>query len=140
MKKIARILSLVILLAVAGSCRELPLIGDLAGQWQVTKIVYPDGRVVESPQRYYCFYRHTAQLHPGRGAATTANMTYDNPSLTLQFPTTQPRNLEAWGIVVPENTPTGTIEWIQKYHIDHLSSERLVMTTEQGVEITCRKF
>ena len=92
------------------------------------------------PQRYYCFYRHTAQLRPGGGAAITANMTYDNPSLTLQFPSTQTRILDAWGIVVQENTPTGTIEWIQKYHIDHLSSERLVMTTEQGVEITCRKF
>ncbi len=140
MKKLIQIIAAVALLVSAGSCRELPLIGDLAGQWQIQRIEYPDGKVVDAPQRYYRFYRHTAQLAPGVSVITTANMTYENPSITLQFPTTQPRRLEPWGIVVPDNTPEGTIEWIQKYHIDELTSERLVMTTEQGVVITCRKY
>lgn len=140
MKRLTQIFTAMILLIAGGSCRELPLIGDLAGQWQIQQIVYPDGRTVENPQHYYNFYRHTAQLSPGRGVDHTANMAYDNPDLTLQFPTTQPRGLGAWGIVVPDDTPEGTIEWVQKYHIDVLTSERLVMTTEQGVQITCRKY
>ncbi len=140
MKRLTQILTAAILLLVGGSCRELPLIGDLAGQWQIQKIVYPDGQVVENPQRYYNFYRHTAQLGPGGGVNRTANMTYDNPELSLEFPTTDPRSLEAWGIVVPDDTPEGTIRWVQNYHIDKLTSERLVMTTEEGAEITCRKY
>lgn len=121
-------------------CRELPLVGDLAGQWQVMEIVYPDGSVVVSPERYYCFYRHTAQLTAPGNVKETANMIYDNPELSLEFPNVAPVWLSSWGVSAPEGSDDTYRGWVQRYHIDHLDNSRLVMTTEQGTRITLRKY
>ena len=137
MKKLALILANILILVGLGSCQDTPLIGDLAGQWQITKIEYPDGTVVE---RYYCFYRHTAQLTGGEvHTEHTANMTYDKPDITLEFPRAGGWQLTQWGIIATD-TPGESTTWVQKYHIDTLNGSKLVMTTEQGVVIYCRKF
>ena len=69
-------------LSLAG-CRETPLIGPLAGQWQITHMTDAEGHDVTVSDRYYCFYRHTAQLTAPGETKITANMTYDNPSTEL---------------------------------------------------------
>ncbi|MCM1348198.1 MAG: lipocalin-like domain-containing protein [Firmicutes bacterium] len=131
---------MLLLLPAMGCFHELPLIGDLAGQWQITKIEYPDGRVVENPLTYYCFYRHTAQLTKYDRVKHTANMVYNYPEISLEFPEVSPVWLTEWGIIPPADADSEYRGWVQNYHIDRLNSSYLVMTTEQGVKLTLRKF
>lgn len=121
-------------------CRELPLIGDLAGQWQIEKMTTADGEDITVADHYYCFYRHTAQLTAYGGIKNTANMTYDNPSLALEFPDVSPIYLAEWGVAAPEGADAETRDWVQLYYIDRLDDHHLVMTTAQGVTITLRKY
>lgn len=139
-KIITRIFAALVLFTFFSGCRELPLIGDLAGQWQIVSIVYPDGNVVNNPERYYAFYRHTAQLTAPGGNKHTANMTYDNPELALEFPKVSPIWLSEWGVSVPEGSDDATRGWVQRYHIDKLDNSHLVMTTAEGAVITLRKY
>lgn len=139
-KKIKMMMWLALMMVSAGvmnGCRELPLIGDLAGQWQITEVVYADGEVVTNPQRYYCFYRHTAQLTAPGGVKVTANMTYEYPDLELEFPKDDLIWLSEWGVLPSEESGS---EHVQRYHIDKLDRDHLEMTTEQGVRISLRKY
>lgn len=131
---------MLVTLTFAGCRNDVPLIGDLAGQWQIQEIAYPDGTVVSYPQRYYCFYRHTAQLTAPGNVKETANMIYDNPDLSLEFPNVSPLWLSSWGVSAPEGADETTRGWVQRYHIDRLDRSHLVMTTEQGTTITMRKY
>lgn len=145
MKKLMLALLLCVgLSGLTSSCRDLPLIGDLAGQWQILTLEYPDGTVTPTtPEKYYyyCFYRHTAQLfYYGLSHGHTANMDYDNPDITLEFPYMTGNELANWGITVPEGTD-GTVKgWTQHYVIEKLDDERLVLRTDQGVTITMRRY
>lgn len=130
-----------LMMLVVTSCfHDLPEIGRLAGQWQITEIAYPDGHKVERPERYYCFYRTVGQLTAPGGVKVTANMDYEYPDLSLEFPYDPPGWLAEWGIIAPEGSDATTRNWVQRYHIDRLDGGHLVMTTEQGVTITLRKY
>lgn len=139
-KIILPILVAVVAAITTGSCRELPLIGDLAGQWQIQSMTGPDGRDITVAERYYCFYRHTAQLTAPQGAKQTANMIYDYPDISLEFPLVSPIWLTDWGVIPPEGCDDSYRGWVERYHIDHLDKKRLVMTTAQGVTITLKKY
>ena len=140
-KKIILIVIMALVMATGlPGCRELPLIGDLAGQWQITKMTAADGTDMTVPERYYCFYRHTAQLTAPGAVKHTANMTYDNPELTLEFPENSPLDLVGWGIIPPDDATAYEKGWVVRYHIDRLDNGHLVMTTDQGVSITLRKY
>lgn len=134
------IIAALTIMAGATACRELPLDGELSGQWQITSIVYPDGRTVEAPQRYYCFYRHTAQLTAPGNVKNTANMIYDYPSISLTFPTESPIWLTDWGVTPPEGSTDETRDFTEHYTISRLTNSDLVMTTAEGVTITLRKY
>lgn len=144
MKNITRILSIIIItIATMGStsCRELALNGDLDAQWQVMTLDYPDGTQSAPGQYYYCFYRHTANLTTPGLYPITANLTYDGDDLTLEFPyVSSPTQLAPWGITVPDDATKPQGGWIIHYTVNHLSSKKLVMTTDLGITITCRKF
>lgn len=139
-KKFACILGLAAIISMMAGCRELPLIGELAGQWQVSEIVYPDGTTVTAPERYYCFYRHTAHLTCYANIRHTANMTYDYPDLALEFPNVSPCQLTSWGVFAPPEANDETRGWIQRYTIDRLTDSQLIMTTAEGTRITLRKY
>lgn len=126
-------------LSLAG-CRETPLIGPLAGQWQITHMTDAEGHDVTVSDRYYCFYRHTAQLTAPGETKITANMTYDNPSLSLEFAEDSPVFLTDWGVTPPPDATAETRNWVEHYHIDRLDNDHLVMTTAEGITITLRKY
>lgn len=125
------------------SCRELAQNGDFSGQWQVLTMEYPDGSTVNvQGQRYYCIYRDVAQLTAPGGTMLTGNLTYDEDAgrFSIQFPHETAAKLAPWGIEIPEgpdNTPDGCTA---RFVINTLTSQRLVMTGETGIVITCRKY
>lgn len=142
---ILRTLSIItIVLTALGttSCRELALNDDLDAQWQIMSIDYPDGTQIGAVPYYYCFYRHTANLTTPDKYPITANLTYEGNDLTLEFPYVDyPSQLAPWGITMPDDMTEPVEEgYTIHYTVNHLSSKKLVMTTDLGVTITCRKF
>lgn len=132
-----RLIAFLALVISLSACRELPKIGDLAGQWQVTRIEYTDGTTVENPQKYYCFYREVANL-TGDGMLT-AELIYDKPSLTLVFPDTEPDKLTPWGIPVADTETSAEGTTRVNFNIANLTSKALVLTLP-SVTITMRKY
>lgn len=141
-RRITRITVLLVTAAAIMGCQRTSLIGELAGQWQITEIIYPDGHTVEAPQRYYCFYRHTAELtYPGyeKSSKNMAVMHYDNPSLSLEFVYGLPDGYESWGIVLQEGQKPVAGTMIN-YHIEQQTRENMVLVTDAGTRIILRKF
>lgn len=132
-----RLAAFIALIVSACACRDLPKIGDLAGQWQVTRIEYTNGTTVENPLRYYCFYREVANL-TGAGSLT-AEIIYNNPELTLVFPDTPPEKLTSWGIPVADTETSAEGTTRVNFHIARLTSSALVLTLP-SVTITLRKY
>lgn len=147
MKKLSFI---TIILAIAAmltcglpSCRELAQNGDFSGQWQIMTIEYPDGTTVDPEgTRYYCFYRDVAQLTATGDTRISGNLAYDEDARTfaIEFPYDSPVNLKPWGITFPDTTDPNAKGFTAHFTINVLTSERLVMTTEEGAVITCRKW
>lgn len=139
MKKTLFIILVLLLAAASTSCRKLALNGDFSGQWQILKIEYADGTVVDPEgQYYYCFYRDVAQLtRTGAALNYTANLAYHEDSFTLQFPYASSEPLGPWGLATDPISPLGFSITLT---INELTSSRLVMTTPSGTIITCRKF
>lgn len=131
------------MLISASGCRELAQNGDFSGQWQIVTIEYPDGNAV-NPEgtRYYCIYRDVAQLTGPNDIRITGNLAYDESarSFSIEFPYEEAQYLAPWGIEFPASVAPDTKGTIVKYTINVLTSERLVMTTEFGAVITCRKW
>lgn len=123
------------------SCRKLALHGDFSGQWQILTIDYPDG-THEEPQGeyYYCFYRDVAQLTNISGIRIVANLAYNDDAFVLQFPYERAGRLAPWGITCPDTVDPGMLGYSAGFTIDKLTSKRMVMTTDMGVTITCRKY
>lgn len=122
------------------SCRDMPQIGDLAGQWQIQKITFPDGTVVESPQRYYCFYRSVAELTAPGNIMIPANMDYSSPDIALTFTRDSAAFLRDWGIIPDTDEDPYKLPFTEHYHINTLTSSHLEMTTSKGVIIKLRKY
>lgn len=125
------------------SCRELAQNGDFSGQWQIQTIEYPDGTTVDPEgTRYYCFYRDVAQLTAPGGTRVTGNLAYDEDAgkFAIEFPYEKASYLKSWGITFPDLTDPDTKGVTARFTINALTSERLVMTTEAGAVITCRKW
>lgn len=144
--KIRLLISMLLALLCAGastSCRELSQIGDLAGQWQVLSIDYPDGTTVD-PQGavFYNFYRDVAQLRDNDGGRSTASMAYDEQAskMTLHFPYSSPYALAQWGITCPDPELEAVKDFTISFDIKTLTSDRLVITSQYGVTISMRKF
>lgn len=140
MKKLTHILLIIFMGLWLNGCRDMPEIGDLAGQWQIQKITFPDGTVVESPQRYYCFYRSVAELTAPGNTMIPANMVYSNPDITLTFTRDYPAYLRDWGIILNEDEDPFGLPFTEHYHIRTLTSSHLEMTTGHGVTIKLRKY
>ncbi|MDO5395423.1 MAG: hypothetical protein Q4F07_05610 [Bacteroidales bacterium] len=145
-RRITRITVLLVTVAAIMGCQRTSLIGELAGQWQIMEITYPDGLKIKVPQkypqRYYCFYRHTAELTYAGYEKTSKNMAvmhYDKPSLSLEFVYGLPDGYESWGIVLPEGQKPVAGTTIN-YHIEHQTRENLVLVTDVGTHIILRKF
>ncbi len=134
MKRLLSIIFAVSLISIC-ACRKLPQIGDLAGQWRIESIDYPDGSKTGRNGYYYCFYRDLAQL----SGKIVAMMDYERPEITLEFKKTNPEKLKSWGITVSAED-VDTMHWYQHYHIDRLKGSSLIMTTPQGSTITLSKF
>lgn len=132
-----RLAAFIALVISVCACRDLPKIGDLAGQWQVTRIEYTDGTTVENPLKYYCFYREVANL-TGAGSLT-AEIIYNKPELTLIFPKTAPEKLTPWGIPTADTETTAEGTTRVNFHIARLTSSALVLTLP-SVTITMRKY
>lgn len=140
MKKII-LLCLIIAALGSTSCRKLALHGDFSGQWQILTIDYPDGTHVEPQgEYYYCFYRDVAQLTDLNNTRIVANMTYTDDEFVLQFPYEIVERLAPWGIICPDTVDPETKGYSATFTIDRLTSKRLVMTTDMGVTIACRKY
>ena len=146
MKKIYSLTVFFIATAVAifaTSCRELAQNGDFSGQWQILSIEYPDGTTIDPEgTRYYCIYRDVAQLTAPGGTRVTGNLSYDEDAGTfsIQFPDNSPSYLKNWGITFPDDISDEQQELTARFTINDLTSKRLVMTTDMGVVITCRKY
>lgn len=141
MKKILPLLAAITILLGAASCRKLPLHGDFSGMWQILTIEYPDGTVKESNHDYYyCFNRHVVMLRQNGNGYLNGNLTYNDTDFTLQFFDVYTRYLAHWGITLPEGMDHYTGEVVINYTIDKLTSKQLIVTTEQGVTITMRKY
>lgn len=124
------------------SCGKMPINGDLDGKWQVMEVI-DDGVSLTFPEgkRYYFnFYLHVCQLAEEDGyiGDFTANMSYANDVLTLDFPYVKEgkvspsslKTLKYWG--VPTN---GEVV----FRIGHLSSSGLEMSSGTTI-VRCRKF
>lgn len=138
-----KILYLIVVLSIVGivgsSCRVRPINGDLDGHWQLMIVETPHSTI--NPQStYYAFYRHIANLRPN---GPTANLTYDENTncLTLDFPEgcwieypdTDNNSLEAF--YIPRKTPCTL-----KFKIIKLTSKQLIMTLDDTITYTFRKF
>lgn len=126
-----------------GACRELAQNGDFSGQWQVLSMDYPDGTSVDPEgERYYCFYRDVAHLTSPEGTRVTGNLVYDEDAMkfSIQFPYQTVRGLERWGITFPDGVDPNSKGETAHFTINLLTSEDLIMTTQMGVVITCRKW
>lgn len=141
-RRIASCLMALTLIAALHSCRDLPEIGEFAGQWQVLSIEYPDGHT-DDPHGtiYYSFYRSVAQLSATSYVRIHGNLTYDEgKSFTIQFPHLDAAQVAAWGIIVPDDVDSQADGWTEYFTIQNLSEEHLRFTTSQGVILTCRKY
>lgn len=138
------LLTVISLAAVmSSSCRELAQNGDFSGQWQVLSIDYPDGTTIDPEgTRYYCIYRDVAQLTAPGGTRLTGNLAYDEDAgkFSIQFPHEQPQRLASWGITFGSDIDPEQDGCTAQFTINSLSSSRLIMTTETGNVITCRKY
>ncbi|MCH5320069.1 MAG: lipocalin-like domain-containing protein [Paramuribaculum sp.] len=119
----------IFLAALLGGCNKVSHNGDLDGQWRILYIENTeDGKITEPVQYFYCFYLHTANLTRG-GIVATANMTYEYPLLSLDFPYASLATLSEWGITT---NPAD-------FEIVSLSRTHLIMKTGTNL-ITLRKF
>lgn len=144
MNKIIRNVVIFAVTLIFSSCfQELALNGDFSGQWQVLSMDYPDGtRVDPEGTRYYCIYRDVAQLTNPEGVMVTGSLVYDEDAMqfSIQFPYESASGLARWGITFPDTVDPNAKGMTVHFSINHLSSEKLIMTTEMGVVITCRKW
>lgn len=144
---INKILLLVAIVASLSSCREMQQHGDFSGQWQVLTIEYPDGMVKDvQGEIYYNFQRNLCQLTmPQEPNAVsqkrvTGVLDYHESWFTVDFRLSNYTELEPFGIIAPEGADMNKLGVIVRYNIDSFSSERMVMTTDCGTILTCRKF
>lgn len=140
-KKIYINLLVVVLCAtIFTSCRDLPQNGDFSGHWQIVSMEYPDGTIVRpAGTHYYSFYRSVAQLSAVGYVRVTGNLVYTGTEFSIEFHYQKDAKfLEAWGVIVPSDDEVEG--WVEHYKINKLTPESLVMTTSQGIVITCRIY
>lgn len=142
-RNILLLTAVVIATMTATSCRELAQNGDFSGQWQVLSIDYADGTTVDpAGTRYYCIYRDVAQLTGSGSKRITGNLAYDEDAgkFSIEFPLEKPGQLSSWGITFGPDVDPDQKGCTANFTINSLSSSRLIMTTETGNVITCRKY
>lgn len=142
-QKLSILTLLLTLLSLTSCFKELAQNGDFSGQWQVLSIDYPDGTSVDPQgEYYYCIYRDVAQLTNTQAERVTGNLVYDEDAMrfSIQFPYESAAGLAPWGITFPDTIDPATKGLTVNFKINHLTSEQLIMTTEMGVVITCRKW
>lgn len=142
MKKIITAISIMILLSSLSSCRKLALHGDFSGMWQVLSIQWPDGTVEPSNHEYsYCFNRNVVMLRQYGDKAVLGNMVYHETDFTLQFPGASMSYLRHWGIIAPTgDTGPDWREFTVTFTVDRRTSSQMVITSDQGVTVTLRKY
>ncbi len=143
MKRVIYIALMMVALFSSNACRELAQNGDFSGQWQILSMDYPDGTSVDPEGKYYyCIYRDVAQLTATGGTRVVGNLVYDEDAMrfSIQFPYESARGLARWGITFPDTVDPAAKGLTVNFTINHLTSEQLIMTTEMGVVITCRKW
>lgn len=131
--KVILALSSILLFMISTSCQKAPINGVLDGQWQVMEVSpEPETKLIEG-NLYYCFYLHVCQLSFYDGMFATGNMSFNDESLYLDFPSiTSPFSklrLAQYGI--NENPITFTVE-----HIDRKS----LILRHGDTTVTMRKF
>lgn len=134
MKNIIYIILAAAIGLIAASCRETPINGNLDGQWQIMTVEGRGDSIYRPDRRYFCFYRHTANLTYYGSATIGANLTFrdDIDSLTIELPT-KGTWLGPWG--VPHVTP-----YTIRFKVLHLSRKSLIMLLDDSVTFTLRKF
>lgn len=136
--------SIMLMMICASSCRKSEINGDLDGQWQYVSVDYPDGISTEPKGFYLCISLHLAQLTDSHGISNrmihTANMTYSGDRMLLEFPRASYNDIEPWGFVAPDGSDMDAVGVTVGFRISHLSSERLVLISDEGVTITMRKY
>lgn len=150
MKRILTYLTIAILAVSFSSCRKLAEHGSFSGQWQVLSIDYPDGTVVDSPSHdlYYRFYRDVATVFNRKThfGATGNILDYrEKESFTLQFPyKAKLSQFATLGMTDPDATIDPENDEVEGYTVSFTirkqDSQTLIMTTQYGVTLTCRKF
>ena len=119
------------LLCVPTSCRKAPIHGWPDGMWQVQLIEFADGTTSPTPNIYYCFELHTAQVQISGRGTYTANMTFDRESqtLSLEFPRATVDQLRPAGI----DGTTCTFRFLK------WTGQQIIMANDLAT-ITMRKF
>lgn len=141
MKKIYTILLVAIIAVALGSCRKLALHGDFSGMWQVLTIEYPDGTLVESNHDYYyCFNRNVVMLREYGNKYVIGNMVYHETDFSLQFFRVSTRYLSNWGMTMPDAAPQVLDEFVVHFTVDERNSKHMVITSDEGITVTLRKY
>ena len=129
MKKSRFITLLLVVFLSLTACNKVSHNGNLDGQWRIITIENIESGVINEPQQlFYCFNLHTANLTRG-GVWYTANMVYDYPKLSLDFPYNKPGELDDWGIYSTDVT----------FQIVLLNSSSLILRSDQVI-INLQKF
>ena len=144
MKKLIFAILLAITAFSLDSCRKMPEIGNLYGQWQILSIDYGDGTKWESPKHdfYFHFNRSVAQLQERGGVTITGRLAYETDRyLTLDFPFEYSMDqLRKFGITDPSVTEPKVTDLKIRFDIDKIDSKSLIMTSQYGVTVTCRRY
>lgn len=142
-RKLSFIFIVALALTTLTGCRKLALHGDFSGMWQILTIDYPDGtKSIAYGQYYYSFNRDVAQLSNDSEPQTRihAHLAIDaDGNFALSFPYTEFYQVAPWGILPPSKEMDRQKAY-EFFTVNELTSKRLVMTTSQGVVITCRKY
>ena len=124
------------------ACRETPTYPELDVQWQLMTVTDSSGSVGEpSVRTYYCFYRHTVQLHSADGLTLLGNLDYvKGQSLTMHFPDNNAVELRAMSLPVPDDADSSVTGYTFTFTIDRLTSGSLRLTDPDGRIYDFRKF
>lgn len=142
MKTSLRILIILLAASLATACSDTPTDPELDAQWQLLTIAEPDGAVTEPAVRtYYCFYRHTVQLHNVDGITLLGNLTYvKDRTLTISFPDDNAARLRTMSLPVPADADPDSTGYSFTFTPSLPSSSRLILTDPAGRTLTFRKF
>ncbi len=132
-----KIIYIVLVSLVAGlltGCRNMPINGDIDGQWQVMDVYPAPQEEIIKERLYYCFSLHICQLSAyDLGVWRSGKLIYDKEFLYLDFPDSNSpeaaATLKQFGIY---NNPV-------KFQVEYLDKNKLILK-DGDVTVSLRKF